>query len=133
MLESPVTHHADVIGQHQRFGLIMGDVHEGRAEGSLQLLELDFHVLAQLQIERSQGLVQQQQGRLQHQAACDGDALPLAARQLIDALVRGIAQSHPLQHRIAALDSFRAWAIPRRASPKATFSLTDIMGNNASC
>src|SRR5579863_4365323 len=50
LLESPVTHHADVIGQHQCFGLIMGDVHEGRTERGLQLLEFYFHVLAQLQI-----------------------------------------------------------------------------------
>src|ERR1700722_12368655 len=44
LFETSVTHHADVIGQHQGLGLIVGDVNEGRAEGGLQLLELDFHV-----------------------------------------------------------------------------------------
>src|SRR3984957_7982002 len=105
LFESPVAHHADVIGQHQRFGLIVGYVHEGRAEGRLQLLELDFHVLAKLQIERSQGFVQQQQSGLQDEASSDGYALALAAGQLIDALIRGIAQSDAIQHGAAAFDS----------------------------
>src|SRR5882762_2712993 len=113
LFESAVTHHADVIGQHQRFGLIVGDVDEGRAERRLQLLELDFHVLAKLQIERAQRLVQQQQCRLQNQAARDGHALTLAARQLVDAFVRGVAQSHPFQHRIAAFQPF----CPAHAAP----------------
>src|ERR1700722_2216242 len=106
LLEAPMIHHADVIRQHQGFGLIMGDIDEGRTEGRLQLLQFNFHVLAQLQIERAQGFVQQQQGRLQDQAARDGDALPLAARQRVDALVGGVAQANPFQHRIAALHSF---------------------------
>ena len=78
---------ADMIGQHQRLGLVVRDVDEGRAEIRLQLLQLDLHVLAQLQVERAQRLVEQQQRRLEHQAARDRDALLLAAGELIDALV----------------------------------------------
>ena len=36
----------------------MGDEDETDAESSLQLFQLELHVLAQLQVERSQGLVE---------------------------------------------------------------------------
>ena len=133
LFEASMTHDADVIGQHQRLGLIVGDVDEGRAEGGLQLLQFDLHVLAQLEIERTQRFVEQQQGRLEHQAARDGDALPLAARQLIDAFARRTAQAHALQHGVAAFERARRAPRPRRANPNATFSPTDIIGNSASC
>ena len=39
----------------------MGDVDKGGAEGGLQLLELDLHVLAQLEIQCAQRLIEQQE------------------------------------------------------------------------
>ncbi len=102
LFEAPVTHHAHMIRQHQGFRLIMGDVHEGGAEGGLQLLEFDLHVLAQFQIESTQGFVEQQQSRFQHQAACDGHALALTAGQFIHAFGAGASQTDPIQHGLAA-------------------------------
>ena len=133
LFESPVVHHSHVIGQHEGLGLIMRDVDERRAECGLQLLELDLHVLAKLQIERAQRLIEEQKGRLQHQASRDGDPLPLAAGELVDSLVRRAAESHALEHLPAALRRARLAQSPRRARPKATFSPTDIIGNRASC
>ena len=133
LLEAALVHDAHVIGQHQRLGLVVGDVDEGGAEGRLQLLELDLHVLAQLQVERSERLVEQQQRRLEHQAARDGDPLALAARELVDALRRRAAQVPRARASPGCACSRSARATPRRASPKATFSPTDIIGNSASC
>src|SRR5271166_4905751 len=107
LLEASVAHDADAIGEHQCLGLIVRDIDESRAECRLELLELDLHVLAQFQIQGSQRLVEQQQCRLEHEAACDRDALPLAAREFIDALVGGAGETDALQHRVAALLALR--------------------------
>jgi hypothetical protein len=57
----------------------MCDVDEGRAEIGLQLLQLDLHVLAQLEIEGAERLVEQEQCRFEHQAAGNCDTLLLSA------------------------------------------------------
>src|SRR6266853_2020678 len=75
---------------------------ERGGEGGLQLLQLDFHVFPQLQVECSEGLVQQQQCRLEDHAARDGDALSLAAGELHGVFATGTAQADPQQHRLAA-------------------------------
>jgi hypothetical protein len=94
-----MVHHGDAVRQYQGFRLVVRDVHEGRAEGCLQLLELDLHVFAQLQIKGSQRFIEQQQCRLEHQAAGDRHALALSARELFDALVRGAGKPDTLEYR----------------------------------
>ncbi len=111
----------------------MGDVNERRGERGLQLLQLDFHVFAQLQVECSEGLVQQQQCRLEDHAARDGDALSLAAGELVGAFATGTAQADPSSIASARRAQLGAPDAPPRASPKATFCATDIIGNSASC
>ena len=79
-----------MVGQRQRLGLVVGDIDEGDAGAALQLLQLDAHVLAQLGVEVGQRLVEQQDSRLDHEAARQRDALLLAAGQLVRiALPRG--------------------------------------------
>src|ERR1039458_5291993 len=107
LLEAAAIHDRDVIGEHEGFRLIMRDVDKGRAERCLQLLELDLHVLTQLQVERAERLVEQQQRWLEHQAAGDGHALALTARELIDALVRGAGEADPLEHGVGLLSALR--------------------------
>ena len=71
-----------MVSRHgERLFLVVGDVDEGDAQLLLHRLELDLHLLAQLQIQRAQRLVQQQHLRLVDQRARDGDALLLAAGQ----------------------------------------------------
>ena len=48
----------------------------------LDLLELDLHLLAQLQVERAERLVEQQHARPVDERPGERDALPLAAGQL---------------------------------------------------
>ncbi len=69
----------NAIGHRERFFLIVRHVDEGDAHLLLNGFQLDLHLLAQLQIERTQGLVEQQHPRTQDQRAGQSDALPLAA------------------------------------------------------
>ena len=60
----------------------MGDKDGGRADGALDLAQLDLHLLAQLGVEVGERLVEQQDLRLDHQSAGQRHALLLAAREL---------------------------------------------------
>ncbi len=75
-------HDGDLVGQRQRLGLVVGDIDEGDAGAALQLLQLDPHALAQLGVEIGERLVEQQDLRLDHEAAGERDALLLAAGKL---------------------------------------------------
>ena len=74
-------HHRDAVGHRQRLVLVVRDEDGGDAELAQQALELDLHRLAQLAVERGEGLVEQQQLGAHDQGAGDGDALLLAARE----------------------------------------------------
>ena len=92
----------------------MRDVDEGRAEVRLQLLQLDLHVLAQLEIEGAERLIEQEQRRLEHETAGDRDALPLPARELVDAFVLRARETDALQHRVDAARDLGARGAPAR-------------------
>ena len=79
LLDHAVGHDRDPVGHGQRLTLVMGDVDEGDADLLLDALELDLHLLAELQVERAQRLVQEQHPRVHHQRAGERDALLLAA------------------------------------------------------
>ena len=78
----------------------MGDVDEGDAQLLLHGLQFKLHLLAQLQIQRAQGLVQQQDLGLVHQGPGDGDALLLAAGQGVDGALLVAFHLHQLQHPV---------------------------------
>ena len=75
-------HQPDAIRQCQRFFLIVGHVHRRDAEGLLQRLQFEAHLLAQLGVEVAERLVEQQHLRLGHQRPRQRDALLLAAAQI---------------------------------------------------
>ena len=70
------------VGHGQRFALIVGDEHERDADFLLQRLELLLHLLAQLEIERAQRLIQEQHLGGVDEGAGQGHPLALAARKL---------------------------------------------------
>ena len=82
--DTPVEHDADGIAHRERFFLIVGHQDKGNADVALQGLQLDLHFLAQLAVERRQGLVEQQHRRPVDEGAGQGDALLLTAGQLPD-------------------------------------------------
>ena len=81
LLDVTTVHDHDGVRHGQRLLLVMGDVNKGDAGGLLDALELDLHLLAQLEVQRAERLVEQQHARLHDQSARNGNALLLAARQ----------------------------------------------------
>ena len=102
LLDAAAVHHGHRVRHGQGLLLVVGDVDEGDAQLLLHALELHLHLLAQLQIQRAQRLVQQQHLRLVHQRAGDGDALLLAAGQLIDGALLIALHLHQLEHAVHA-------------------------------
>ena len=90
----------DAVGNGHRLFLIVGDVDEGDADFLLDALELEAHVLAQIGVERSEWLVEQQDVALQHQRAGELDPLLLPARQLVRHPSVEVAEPDQLQHTV---------------------------------
>ena len=76
----------------------MGDVDEGDAQFFLQALELDLHLLAELQVQGAQGLVQQEHLGAVDEGAGDGHPLLLTAGELIRLAPFIVGQLYQLQH-----------------------------------
>ena len=102
---SALIHHGDPVRHDEGFGLVVGNVGEGGVEGSLELLELD-HVLAQLEVEGAERLVQKNQGRLQNEAAGNRHALALAAGQCRHTTLAEPLETDALQHPAGAFLGF---------------------------
>ncbi len=83
VLDPPVVHDDQDIGQRHRLLLVVGDVHESSADAALQQLQFILHLSSQLEVERAQRFVEQQHQRFDHQRAGKGNALALAAGQLV--------------------------------------------------
>ena len=82
----PVVEHREPVAQGQRLVLVVGDDDERDADLALDRLQLDLHLLAQLEVEGAERFVEQQHPRPSDECAGQRDALTLAARQL-----RGLA------------------------------------------
>ncbi len=87
LLQPAMGHHRHPVGHGERLTLIVGDVDEGDIGALLDGAQLGPHVLAQLQIQRRQRLIEQHDLGLDGERAGDGDALLLPARELADGLV----------------------------------------------
>ena len=77
-----VVEHGHAIGHRQGFALVVGDEDEGDAELLLQRLQFLLHLLAELEVERAERLVEQQHLRPVDQRAGERHALALAAGKL---------------------------------------------------
>ncbi len=92
-----LAHHHDGVAQGEGFLLVVGYVDEGDAQSLVHLLQLQLHVLAHLQVEGSQWLVQEKNLRLVDDGAGDGDALLLSTRERVDVTIFVVAHVHHLQ------------------------------------
>jgi hypothetical protein len=75
-------HHDDLVGDLHRLFLIVGDEHGRDVHLVVQAAEPVAELLANLRVERSEGLVEEQHVRLDGQCPGQCHALALAARQL---------------------------------------------------
>ena len=116
LLDPPQVEHGHPVGHAKRLVLVVGDEDEGDADLALQRLELALHLLAQLEVEGAQGLVEQEHLGLEHQRPGQGHALALAARELCGPPRAVLGQGHQLQHPCAFLWR-SALATPRTIRP----------------
>ena len=79
--------------------------------------QLVAHVLAQLEVQRRQRLVQQQDLRLDRERPGDRDPLLLAAGQLVDPLGALVAQRHQVQQAFGPFCRRSEAATPRTRKP----------------
>ena len=82
LLVAALVHHGDAIGHRHRLLLVVGHVDERDPDLLLDALELDLHLLAELEVERAEGLVEQQDRRPVDERPRERDALGLAAGDL---------------------------------------------------
>ena len=78
LLNLALAHHHDGITQRKRLFLVMRYIHEGDAQLLVHFLQFHLHVLAHLQVERSQRFVQQQHFRLIHDGTRNSHTLLLS-------------------------------------------------------
>jgi len=112
LLDASGVHHRDAIGHHQGLALVVGDEYRGDAEAALQPGDLDAHLLAQLEVEVGERLVEQQHRRPDDQRPGQRHALALAAGELERAALGKAAQLYEIQGLSHALLKFRAFYSP---------------------
>ena len=81
----------------------MGDKDEGNAYFLLNVFQFPLHFLAQLEVQRTQRFIQQQNLRLIDQCAGDGNTLLLSAGHLVDTAFFKAAQTYQTQHTLDLL------------------------------
>ena len=82
LLDAALVHYRDLVGHRERFFLIVRDEEKSDAGLALHGFQFGAHFLAELGIERGQGLVEQQHLRLEHERAGERHTLLLAAGEL---------------------------------------------------
>ncbi len=98
LLDAALVEDGESVAQRQRLVLVVGDEDEGDADLALDRLELDLHLLAQLEVERAERLVEQQHPRPVDERAGQRDALALAAGELRrPAVAEVLAEPHHVQ------------------------------------
>ncbi len=98
LLISTAVHDRHPVGHGHGLFLVVGHVDEGDAHVLLDTLELHLHLLAQLQVERAEGLVQKQHGWPVDERPRERHTLRLATRDLARLALVETAQLHQLQH-----------------------------------
>ena len=82
LLDPAAVHDHDPVGHGHGLFLVVRDVDEGDADLVLDALQLELHLLAQLEVERAERLVEEQHPRTVDERARERDPLLLAAREL---------------------------------------------------
>ena len=98
LLDPALAHHDDPVRHGQGLFLVVRHEDRGDAERALQRLQLVAQRHADLGVERRERLVEQQQLRLGGERAGQGDALLLAAGDLVGEPVREMAELDDVEH-----------------------------------
>ena len=82
LLDAAPVEDGQAVAHRERLLLVVGDVDERDPEVSLQRLQVDLHLLAELEVERAERLVEQQHLGPVDDRAGERDPLALAAGEL---------------------------------------------------
>ena len=94
LLDAPLVHHDDSVGELERLFLIVGDEDAGDFYLVVQAPEPSAQFLPYLGIQGSKWLVQQQQLGLSEQRPRNGDSLAHAARQCVGTRIANALEAH---------------------------------------
>ena len=94
------------MADRHRLDLIVGDVHHGGAETSLQLDDVGAHLHVQLRVEVRQRLVHQEHLRRTNDRSPHRDTLALAARQRLGEPFEVLGEAEQLRSVFDALFGF---------------------------
>ena len=101
-------HHRDPVAQAHRLHLVVRHVDGGRSEAPLELLQFVARQIAQLGVEVTEGLVEEEHVRLADHRPRERDALPLSAGKLARlALEQPVDAEHRGRLAHALVDGFR--------------------------
>ncbi len=92
----------DAIGEIDRLGDVVGDEQHGAARALPHAQQLVLQAGARDRVERAERLVEQQQVGIDRERARQGDALALAARQLIRPALRIVGEADQLERGTGA-------------------------------
>src|SRR5262249_22910810 len=98
LLDPALVEDGEAVAHRERLVLVVRDVDAGDAEVLLQALEEELHLLAQLQVERAERLVEQQHLGPVDERPGERDALALAAGELHGLPAAEARQAHPVEH-----------------------------------
>src|SRR5439155_2329442 len=82
LLDPALAHDGDGVGHRHGLFLVMRDVDEGDPDVVLDRLQFELHLLAELQVERSERLVEEQDAGTVYERARERHALLLATGEL---------------------------------------------------
>ena len=83
LLQEAVLHHRDAGRHGHGLDLVVGHVDEGGAQALVQLADFSAGLHAQFGVQVRERLVEEEDGRIAHDGAAYGDALALAAGELL--------------------------------------------------
>ena len=128
LFEAAGTHHADAVGDRERFGLVVSDKQGGDPQSLLKAANLSSQLQTDASIQRRQRLIEQQHLWLDRECARDSHALLLPAGELVRIAVCRLGEPDELEELVGALQPLRL-VLSRMRSPKATFVRTSMFGN----
>ena len=96
LLDEAVTHDDDAVAQGHSLGLVVGNVDEGGVDLLAQLDDLSAHLVTELGVQVTEGLVHEEHLGLADDGAADGHTLTLAAGQSLGLTVEVLSDVQDL-------------------------------------
>ena len=131
LLDPAVVEHRDAVAHRQRLFLVVRDVDERDPDLLLDPLELDLHLLAELEVEGAERLVEEEDARPVDDRAGQRDALALPARELQRLALAEADEPHDRKRLLDARAAARLAGTRLTFSPYSTFRATVMWGKSA--